>query len=115
MNNETKQMPSAGLPSTQTEPKKVVEETKLDPPSHEEKVKIINPEDDNDSVVPVQLIKQGIEVIATRKGFYGQERISEGQSFKVKNFESLGEWMKCKDSETEKKRKKFFKDKKANK
>lgn len=85
----------------------------LMPPAHEEKVQIIDPKDDNDSIVPVPLTKQVIEVVATRKGFYGQERISEGQTFKVASFKSLGEWMICTDKELEKKRKQFFKDKKA--
>lgn len=87
----------------------------LNPPAHEEKVKIINPEDDNDSVVPVPLTKQVIEVVATRKGFYGQVRISEGTKFSVASFDDLGEWMKCTDKEIEKKRVKFLKDKKAKK
>ena len=114
--NKNTPIPSsaANMPTGSILPKK--EEIKLDTPVHEEeKVKIINPEDDNDSIVPVQLVKQGIEVVAIRAGFYGQQRIVEGQSFIVKSFESLGEWMICSDKETEKKRKQFFKDKKAGK
>jgi len=59
--------------------------------------------------------KSGIEVVATRKGFYGQRRINEGDEFRVKKFEDLGQWMKCKDKDLERQRVKFFKDKKAKK
>ncbi len=74
----------------------------LIPPAHEEKVKIESPEDDNDSIVPVQLNKQGIEVIADRKGFFGQQRISKGEKFNIKSEEQFGEWMICTDPEMEK-------------
>lgn len=85
----------------------------LTPPSHEEeKVKIINPDNDNDSTVAVPLSKQGIEVIATRKGFYGQRRVPKGETFSVASFADLGEWMICTDKEQEKKRQQFFKEKK---
>ena len=87
----------------------------LMPPAHEEKVQISTPEDDNDSIVPVQLNKQGIEVIADRKGFFGQQRISKGEKFNIKSEEQFGEWMICTDPEMEKKRKQYFKEKKAKK
>lgn len=81
----------------------------LDAPEH---VKVINPEDDNDSVIPVPLTKKVIEVVAKRKGFYGQQRIRAGQSFSVASKESLGDWMTCVDKELEKERVAFFKNKK---
>lgn len=84
----------------------------LVPPAHVEKINIISPDDDNDSVIPIPLTKQVIEVIAKRKGFYGQQRIKSGDTFSVESFESLGEWMTCTDPEMEKRRAKFFKDKK---
>lgn len=99
--------PNEGLKSLKSED--------LTPPSHEEKVEIVNPDDDNDSIKPVPLTKQVIEVVATRKGFYGQQRIVAGQTFKIAKEEDLGEWMTCTNPEMEKKRKKFFKDKKARK
>lgn len=83
----------------------------LNPPAHEEeKIKITNPDDDNASVVPVPLTKQVISVVATRKGFYGQQRIVSGQPFSVANFEALGEWMTCTCPEMEKKRVAHFKE-----
>ena len=88
-----------------------VPEEALAPPVHD-KVQIISPDDDNNSIIPVPLTKQVIEVVATRKGFYGQERITEGRKFSVASFAALGEWMECTDPETEKRRKQFFKDKK---
>jgi hypothetical protein len=60
-------------------------------------------------------ISKGIEVVATRKGFYNQRRISEGEKFIVKKKENLGEWMKCVDPALERERFNFFKNKKAKK
>lgn len=54
----------------------------------------------------------GIEVVATRSGFFAQQRKVEGDKFFVSKFEQLGEWMKCLDTEMEKKRVAFFKEKK---
>lgn len=102
-------------PIKKEDPKLKDSSEELSLPVHEEKVKVIDPSDDNDSIVPVPLKKQVIEVVATRKGFYGQTRIPKGQTFSVASFDDLGEWMICTDKETEKKRVKFFKDKKAKK
>lgn len=105
----------SSLPTPIEQPSDSSEEG-LVPPSHEEeKVQVISPDDDNDSIVPVPLTKQVIKVVATRKGFYGQERIPAGREFSVSSFKALGEWMKCLDPEMEKKRIQFFKDKKAKK
>jgi len=79
-----------------------------------DKPKIVDPSETS-SVVDVKVAQSGIEVIADRKGFYNQSRIFKGEGFKVKSFEALGEWMICKDPVIEKKRKEFFKAKKARK
>ena len=82
----------------------------------EEKPIYNNPDKDVDNEVDVPITsKKNIEVIATRKGFYKQQRIKEGQTFFVTKFEELGLWMKCRDKSIEKKRLEFFKNKKAKK
>lgn len=58
---------------------------------------------------------KGIEVVATRFGFYNQDRKREGDIFFIKSEDEFGEWMKCVDSEMEKKRIEFYKNKKAKK
>jgi len=58
-----------------------------------------------------ELSKNGIQVVATRKGFYNQNRIREGEVFRIQSFEDIGEWMKCTDPDLEKERVKFFKEK----
>lgn len=76
----------------------------------------LNDPEKNDSVVTVANMSQsGIKVVATRKGFYNQTRISEGQSFIIRSFEEVAEWMSCVDPIIEKKRIQFIKDKKAKK
>jgi hypothetical protein len=62
--------------------------------------------------IPVS-VKKGIEVVATRKGFYNQMRCKEGDKFFVKSEIELGEWMKCVDPMFEKKRIEILKAKKA--
>lgn len=59
--------------------------------------------------------KNGIKVKAIRAGFFKQKRIREGDEFTIKNFDQVGEWMRCLDKELEKKRVKFYEDKKARK
>ena len=59
--------------------------------------------------------KKGIEVVATRNGFYNQSRYREGDSFLIKSEQEFGEWMKCVDPEMEKKRIEFYKNRKAKK
>ena len=59
--------------------------------------------------------KTGIAVIATRKGFYGQQRLKEGDKFVVRKIQDLGEWMKCIEPSMERERLNYFKDKKAKK
>lgn len=88
----------------------------LDAPSHETKVIIESPEETITSNVDIPVVtNMGIKVIATREGFFGQQRLKEGSSFTVKKFENLGEWMKCEDAVIERKRVEFFKKKKAKK
>ncbi len=83
------------------------------PGEKEVKQSYITPETDLDSVIKVPVVpKKGIDVIATRAGFFGQQRISLGQKFVVKNFEQLGLWMKCEDKDLERKRVKSLEDKK---
>jgi len=117
---------SKAMPSMQASELKKSEELSTDSkgsvdltvPNHEvnDKPSIISPEENNDSVVSVSKShSNGIEVVALRKGFYNQNRIREGEKFTVKNFEDLGEWMKCLDPDIEKEKNKFFKEKKANK
>lgn len=85
-------------------------------PEVEEKQTYIKPDENIDSKVDVPLVpKKGIPVTATRKGFYGQRRLRSGDKFVVKNFEDLGEWMECEDRGLEKKRREFFRKKKAKK
>ena len=89
----------------------------LQAPVHEEeKVIIESAEEVISSNVDIPVVtSNGIEVVAVRGGFFNQQRLSEGAEFKVKKFEQLGEWMKCKDKALERKRVEFFKNKKAKK
>ena len=81
-----------------------------------DKPEYITPDTNNNSVVNVpKFPTKGIEVVAMRKGFYNQKRISEGEKFICKKKEDLGTWMKCLDFDLERERLKFFKDKKAKK
>jgi hypothetical protein len=91
----------------------------LDTPSHEgldDKPKINKP--DEQSVSNVKVVpspKKGIEVVATRKGFFRQSRRREGDVFVVPSFELLGDWMKCTDPNLEKQRLQMIKERKSNK
>lgn len=82
----------------------------------DDKPSIITADETDNSKVNIPLApKSGIEVIATRKGFYGQMRKKVGDKFTVKKVEWLGEWMKCVDPALERERVKFLKNKKAKK
>ena len=86
------------------------------PGEEEIKQEYITPESSNSSSISIpKFSSKGIEVVATRKGFYNQRRISEGEKFIVKKKENLGEWMKCVDPALERERFNFFKNKKAKK
>jgi len=83
------------------------------PGEDEVKQDYITPETKLDSIVEIPSIpKKGIDVVATRAGFFGNRRIAIGQKFVVKTLEGLGLWMKCEDPELEKKRVKILEDKK---
>jgi hypothetical protein len=93
----------------------------LNPPSHAEqdefkKPVMLSPEQNLQTQTKVPAApRNGIEVVATRKGFYNQRRIKEGDEFKIRSEEEFGEWFKCKDAQFEKKRLEFVKNKKAKK
>ena len=93
----------------------------LSVPSHESQSEIKKPEIDKgegkvESNIKTPIApKDGIEVVATREGFFNQHRIKRGQSFKVSKVEQLGDWMSCKDPSMEKERvKRIEQKKKAN-
>lgn len=44
---------------------------------------------------------KNIEVVATRNGFFDQERKKEGDKFVVPSMKQLGSWMKCLDPKIE--------------
>lgn len=80
------------------------------------KPQIANSEEKSNTTVNLPVVpKSGIEVVATRKGFYNQTRIKEGVEFKIKSEEDFGDWFKCKDPVFEKRRANFIKEKKAKK
>lgn len=114
MSNQMPQMPTMGESVLPSEPEKNEEEVTLPgEQENEDRPSYITPESENSSVVKVAVPKKGIEVTATRKGFYNQQRLKQGDKFVVKKFENLGEWMVCDDDILEKKRVEFFKNKKA--
>ena len=87
----------------------------LNTPEHEP-VQIESAEDKIDSNINIPSVSaKGIEVVATRAGFFGQQRLREGDEFIVREFKSLGDWMKCKDADMERKRVAVLKEKKAKK
>lgn len=58
--------------------------------------------------VKLQVPKKGIEVVATRKGFYNQNRLRDGDSFHIKSTQDFGDWFRCVDPMFEKERVKFL-------
>lgn len=77
---------------------------------------INNPSTDVSNDISIPMIpKTGIKVVATRKGFFGQLRLAEGNEFTVYSSKQFGDWFKCVDPVFEKQRKQFIKDKKAKK
>lgn len=68
-------------------------------------------EPSNEMKMPQPVAKRGIPVVATRKGFYNQNRYKEGDKFSIRSEEEFGEWFKCVDPAMEAKRVKFLKDK----
>ena len=100
--------------SSESPVEKSAGEPELKVPEFEETVvEIIDPsESDSDMEVPL-VPAGGIEVVALRKGFFGQQRVREGDKFRVKKLESLGTWMSCVDPVMEKKRQELLNSKKA--
>lgn len=111
-------MPSMEQPTETTQPETNVnveandtikEDSVQAPKLHSHETTISN------SLENVMIPKGGIKVVALRKGFYNQNRLSKGAKFTVKSFDELGLWMRCEDSDLEKKRVQFLKEKKARK
>lgn len=94
-------------------------DVELDTPSHDEAFP--KPSIDTfetkvqTSIVMPQAPAKGIEVVAIRKGFYNQNRIKEGDRFFIRDDKDFGEWMTCVDPVWERRRKEFYKIKKAKK
>ncbi len=86
-------------------------ESLLEAPVH--KPTLISAENKSVSTVKASAPKKGLEVVALRKGFYNQHRLREGDSFTIKSFEDLGDWMKCVDPDLQKKHLENLKYKKA--
>ena len=69
-----------------------------------EEVAKVDLEPRNDSTMKVKSHKRGIEVMATRAGYYGQSRKAEGDRFFITSEEELGSWMQLMDPKAEQKR-----------
>ncbi len=57
-------------------------------------------------------IPRQIEVIALRKGFFGNHRREEGDKFVISKMSQLGDWMECVDPTLEKQHQAIIKSKK---
>lgn len=101
MNENNGSMPI--MPSLVVPEQKETEANEIKKPEYESKTNIIS-----NSVKKLNDPKDGIEVVALRRGFYNNNRINEGQKFTVSKFENLGEWMKCVDKEHEKEKNRLF-------
>lgn len=86
----------------------------LEAPAHEELAvpKMATVESTISNSLIIDIPKGGIKVVATRKGFYNQNRIVIGQKFTVPSFDQVGTWMVCEDKLHEAKRLKLIEDKK---
>ena len=69
-----------------------------------EEVAKVDLEPRNDSTMKVKSHKRGIEVMATRAGYYAQSRKAEGDRFYIESMEELGSWMQLMDAKAEQKR-----------
>lgn len=69
-----------------------------------EQVAKVDLEPRNDSTMKVKSHKRGIEVMATRAGYYAQSRKAEGDRFFIESMEELGSWMQLMDAKAEQKR-----------
>ena len=103
---------SAGSMPTLSEASSYEEASDLALPEHVKPI-LESVENKSESLVSASPLKKGIEVVALRKGFYNQHRLKENETFTVKSFEDLGEWMKCLDPDLQKKHFENLKNKKA--
>ena len=92
------------------------DESGLGVPTHSHAMTV----DNGDAKVHSQVVapkpsKDGYDAIATRAGFYKQERLVQNDPFKVEKWEDIGDWFIFVDPDLEKKRKKFIEEKKARK
>lgn len=86
----------------------------LNIPSHkEDKPSIIDPGKVDSKIDLPSAPKSGIEVVAVRKGFFNQQRVEPGVKFIIRSEKQFGDWFECIDPLYEKKRKEFYKYKKA--
>lgn len=112
--DNNKQMP--GMPESNKKPAE--QSAGLSVPSQEvvlPKVELETPETKASTEVNIPLVpKDGIEVVATREGFYNQMRIKKNFKFKVSKMDHLGEWMSCVDPVMERERVRKIQQKKAN-
>lgn len=97
-----------GVPSHEEEAEEAAPESEVEP-----KAEAVNLEKNDSMIKSPSAPKNGIEVVATRKGFYRQHRKREGDKFKVRSLKELGQWMVCVDPLREKERLEMFKKKKA--
>lgn len=74
--------------------------------------KYVEPEK-TDSIVNIpKFPKNGIQVVATRNGFYNSTRIFTGDKFKLKSEKDYATWFECVDPDLEKDRKEHLREKK---
>lgn len=114
--NETTEVASPSVHSSPVPASSEAGSEDLNVPGHElTKPHLDKAEEKDNSLVKVAFNtpRNGIEVMATRKGFYNQHRIQENETFKIGSFEELGDWMKCVDPDLEKKRLEILKSRKA--
>lgn len=81
-------MPPPAPPSLEAEESKVQDESLSD----------VTPQ------AQVKPANKGIEVVATRAGFFKNVRYNAGDKFMIPSLEKAGSWMKCTDAVAEKQR-----------
>jgi len=89
-----------------------VEFSKASPEAEEKPIHVMKEAPKPHSEVSLKPASGGIEVVATRAGFYKQRRLSKGDKFKVSKKEDFGAWMSCTDPEAEKQRVQYLSEKK---
>ena len=107
--------PTLGAPSKDGASSLEDDEFDLQAPEHV-KPMMNEPEDTMRSFVTTKkIVKDGIQVVATRLAFYNQTRIKDGDLVTIKSTDDFGEWMRCVDPDFEKQRLEFLRNKKAKK